>query len=192
MNPHGCLAHRILNACREPTPAAISASSRHFSPTRNAPEGSRGSDPSTTSTTPKCTGSRILWDERSCSRRARSRPAGVGAVPRQPAPAPRRTRCSPSLGRRRRAPNGPAARRPAPLSGRARGSPSGKHQAKPFFEPYCARDQKGRTVSALSDTPAHGSHERSTEWRTRRPPDPVSPNESRMARLTARGVRRTS
>ena len=35
-------------------------------------------------------------------------------------------------------------------------------------------------VSALSDTPAHGSHERTTERRTRRPPGPPSQSESRV------------
>src|SRR6266404_4595742 len=41
-------------------------------------------------------------------------------------------------------------------------------------EPHCARDQKRRSVSALSDTPAHGSHERTTERRT---PAPSRPSE---------------
>ena len=38
------------------------------------------------------------------------------------------------------------------------------------FEPHCAQDQKGRIASALSATPAHGSHERTIERRTRCPP----------------------
>src|SRR5262249_21201362 len=60
LTPHGCLAHRILNAYQKPTPAATSTSSRHLSLTQNAPEGSCGSDPSTTSTTPNCTGTTIV------------------------------------------------------------------------------------------------------------------------------------
>src|SRR5207249_11505546 len=42
-------------------------------------------------------------------------------------------------------------------------------RAPSFSEPIDAQDQKGRTDSALSDTPAHGSHERTTERRTPAP-----------------------
>src|SRR5262249_14210041 len=51
LNPHGCLAHRILKACRWPTAAATPASSRRFSRARTALEHPRGCDLSTTSTT---------------------------------------------------------------------------------------------------------------------------------------------
>src|SRR5437016_13948159 len=41
LNPHGCLAHRILNRIRHPPTAAIAACSRHFGCTLSALAGSK-------------------------------------------------------------------------------------------------------------------------------------------------------
>src|SRR5437899_12844399 len=66
------------------------------------------------------------------------------------------------------------------------GSLGGRRPCSIFFRTHCAQDQKGRTDPALSDTPAHGSHERTTERRTPAPSRPSEPAQYHDGRVAGR------
>ena len=66
------------------------------------------------------------------------------------------------------------------------GALGGRRPCSIFFRTHCAQDQKGRTDSALSDTLAHGSHERTTERRTPAPSRPSEPEQYHDGRVAGR------